>query len=280
MIQTTELCRSCGGRDILTNINLNIEKGTFAAIIGANGAGKSTLAKHFNAALVPQRGSVEVDGFNTRDEMHTFDIRERVGMVFQNPDSQAVAAVVEDDTAFAPENLGLSEAEITRRIEFALSSAGIAHLRRRSISTLSGGEKQLVSIAGILAMRPGYIIFDEGTAMLDPPSRKRILDCVKQLRHELGIAIIWITHYMDEAAQADRVIVLDNGHIAADGTPSEVFENVSVIESCGLELPKCAELLFMLRRSGYDTEKLPLTPHECAMEIQRLLKGHKNDRDK
>ena len=201
---------------------------------------------------------------DTRDETLIYDIRERAGMVFQNPDSQAVASTVEDDVAFAPENLGLDEEETERRINFALDALKMNGLRRKSISTLSGGQKQLTAIAGILAMGPGYMIFDESTSMLDPISRKRILECVKALRDEYGISVIWITHYMDEAAQADRVLIIDSGKIAADGTPEAVFSDTGLIERCGLELPQCARLCIMLREAGCKLPRLALNAHELA----------------
>ena len=264
MLQIKGLCRSYGGRDVLKNIDLDIAPGSFTAIVGANGSGKSTLALHMNALLRPEHGSVIVDGMDTRDSDRLFDIRERVGMVMQNPDSQSVASIVEDDTAFAPENLGMDEAETNRRIDYALDAVGISHLRHRPISTLSGGQKQLAAIAGILAMRPKYMVCDEATSMLDPMSRRRILSCVRRLNKELGITVIWITHYMDEAALSDRMIVLDNGTIAADGMPREIFKDAALLECCALELPPCAALAAELIKSGIKLGTLPLTADECA----------------
>lgn len=269
MIQITDLYRSYNGKEILKNIDLEIEQGSFTVIAGANGSGKSTLIKHLNAILAPERGSVVVDGMDTRDRDRLFDIRERVGMVFQNPDSQSVASIVEDDTAFAPENLGLDEAETAKRIEFALDAVGISELRRRPVSTLSGGQKQLAAIAGILAMCPKYMVFDEATSMLDPAARRRILDCVKRLRRELGIAVIWVTHYMDEAAEADRLIVLDKAGIAADGSPREIFADAKLIAQCALELPPCAALGARLGR----LTPLPMTAAECAEAIIKLTEA-------
>lgn len=250
MIEIAGLCREYDGKDALKDIQLNIEKGVFTAIVGSNGSGKSTLARHLNAILLPQRGSVIIDGISAKETERVYDIRKKVGIVFQNPDSQSVASIVEEDTAFAPENLGLSDSEIQRRIDFALEAAGISQLRFRSISTLSGGEKQLVSIAGILAMRPDYMVFDEATSMLDPKARARIIECVRILKKELGIGIIWITHYMDEAAEADKVIVLSGGKVAAAGGADEIFNNVPLLECAGLSMPLRTRLNHIL--SGED----------------------------
>ena len=256
---------------VLDGIDLMIEKGSFTAVLGRNGCGKSTLAKHINVILRPQSGSVTVDGMDTRDEDLVYNIRERAGMVFQDPDSQAVASTVEDDIAFAPENLGLDEDETERRIRFALDALKIDGLRRKTISTLSGRQKQLAAIAGILAMRPGYMIFDESTSMLDPASRKRILDCVTKLRDEYGVSVIWITHYMDEAARADRVLIIDKGKIAADGSPETVFLDTELIERCGLELPQCARLCLMLKKAGYDLPRLALDARDLAEMAAGML---------
>ncbi|MDD6763291.1 MAG: energy-coupling factor transporter ATPase [Clostridiales bacterium] len=273
MIEINSLTRTFSGEMILDGINLNIEKGSFTAILGRNGSGKSTLAKHLNAILIPENGDVFVDGINTKNEQKIFDVRERVGMVFQNPESQAVASIVEDDTAFAPENLGLSEDEILRRVEYALDAAGISHLRHRAINTLSGGQKQLAAVSGILAMRPEYMVFDEGTSMLDPLARKRIIDCVMRLKNEFGISIIWITHYMEEAAAADRVIVLDNGHITADGTPAEIFSDYELISHSGLDIPQCTRLCLMLRKSGLHIPYIAPDINTCAKQIAKSVSG-------
>ncbi|MGN0163866.1 MAG: energy-coupling factor transporter ATPase [Candidatus Ornithomonoglobus sp.] len=279
MIEINNLHRSFNGANVLNGINLNIEKGSFTAILGRNGSGKSTLAKHLNAILIPEKGDVFVDGINTRDEKKIFDVRERVGMVFQNPESQAVASIVEDDTAFAPENLGLPEYEILRRVEFALDAAGISHLRERAISTLSGGQKQLTAIAGILAMRPEYMVFDEGSSMLDPLARKRILDCVMKLKKELGISIIWITHYMEEAAAADRVIILDNGQITADGTPKDIFSDLELISRSGLDMPQSALLCLMLKESGLHIPYIAADISGCAELLSEFIKEKKINTD-
>lgn len=221
MIKVTELCRTSDGKNILDNINLNIEPGCFAAVIGHNGSGKSTLVRHFNALIIPEKGCVTVDDMNMSDRKHLYDIRKNVGMVFQNPESQSVTSVVEDDIAFGPENIGLDE--VQKRIDNALHICGIEHLRNRDISSLSGGQKQLVAIAGIIAMQPKYMIFDEATSMLDPVSGKLVFDCVMKLKNELNIAVIWITHNMEEARFADRVIEIKNGKIISDGIPDKVL---------------------------------------------------------
>lgn len=274
MIEINGLCRSYNKTEVLKNVTLSFEPGTFTAVLGRNGSGKSTLARHINAILLPQRGYVRVDGLNTSDDSLVYEIRERAGMVFQNPESQAVASIVEDDTAFAPENLGLDTDEIIKRVDTALRDAGIERLRKKPISALSGGQKQLTAVAGILAMRPGYMIFDEGTSMLDPESRKRVMDCVERLKNELGIGVIWITHYMEEAVTADRVIIFDHGAIKADGTPEEVFSDTELIADSGLELPPAARLCMRLRKEGFDIP-LTLTAEDCAREIhilaQRLM---------
>lgn len=274
MIEINGLCRSYNKTEVLKNVTLSFEPGTFTAVLGRNGSGKSTLARHINAILLPQRGCVSVDGLNTSDDSLVYEIRERAGMVFQNPESQAVASIVEDDTAFAPENLGLDTDEIIKRVDTALRDAGIERLRKKPISALSGGQKQLTAVAGILAMRPGYMIFDEGTSMLDPESRKRVMDCVERLKNELGIGVIWITHYMEEAVTADRVIIFDRGAIKADGTPEEVFSDTELIADSGLELPPAARLCMSLRKEGFDIP-LTLTAEDCAREIhilaQRLM---------
>ncbi|MGM9937321.1 MAG: ABC transporter ATP-binding protein, partial [Candidatus Ornithomonoglobus sp.] len=249
----------------------------FTAILGRNGSGKSTLAKHLNAILIPKDGDVFVDGINTKDEKKIFDVRERVGMVFQNPESQAVASIVEDDTAFAPENLGLPEEEILRRVEFALEAAGISHLRGKAISALSGGQKQLTAIAGILAMQPEYMVFDEGSSMLDPLARKRILDCVMSLKKELGISIVWITHYMEEAAAADRVIILDNGQITADGTPEDIFSDCDLILRSGLDMPQSSQLCLMLKESGLPLPAVSTDTASCAKQLAGLIGGKITD---
>lgn len=281
MIEIKNLCRSFNDEGkqhmILDNVQFYIKPGTFTAILGRNGSGKSTLAKHMNGLMKPQQGTVTVDGLSTADTDHIFDIREKVGIVFQNPQSQAVAAIVEDDTAFAPENLGLPENEILKRIEFALNETGIAQLRNKPINELSGGQKQLAAISGILAMKPDYMVFDESSSMLDPASRKKILDCILKLKNELNIAIVWITHYMEEAVLADRVIIADNGKIKADGTPEDIFSNTELISESGLSMPPCAQLCIKLRNSGLNIPYIPLNVRDCAEVIAQTL-GGKYDR--
>ncbi len=260
-------------RNVLDGIDLKIEKGSFTAILGRSGSGKSTLIKHINAVLLPQSGKVTVDGMDTNDEKYVYDIRERAGMVFQDPDSQAVASTVEDDVAFAPENLGLDESEINRRVEFAIRSAGISELRDKNINSLSGGQKQLTAIAGIIAMRPEYMIFDESTSMLDPQARKQLFDCVQGLKNELNISVIWVTHYMDEAVAADRIIIVDNGIVAADGTPWEIFSDTDLIERCGLEPPFTINLCAELKKAGYEIPRMPFNIKDCAEMINEIIKA-------
>lgn len=279
MIEIKKLGCTIDGSVVLDGIQLNIERGSFTAVLGRNGSGKSTLARHFNALRVPSCGEVLVDGMNTDDETLVYDIRERVGMVFQNPDSQAVASIVEDDTAFAPENLGLDEEEIERHVDFALDAVGISNLRNRPMSSLSGGQKQLAAIAGIVAMRSRYMVFDESSSMLDPAARKKVLECVLKLKRELGTAVIWITHNMEEAAVADRVIILDGGKITADGTPQEIFSDFELVERSGLDMTPSAKLCMRLMREGYPIEKIALTPGECAENIKKMIvaaRGRRN----
>ncbi|MPM19384.1 Energy-coupling factor transporter ATP-binding protein EcfA1 [bioreactor metagenome] len=261
-----------GERLVLDNIDLTIERGSFVAIIGHNGSGKSTLAKHFNAVLLPSGGKVYVDGIDTTDEARLFDIRQRAGMAFQNPDNQIVATIVEEDVAFAPENLGVPQKEIVQRVEHALKAVDMWEYREHAAHQLSGGQKQRVAIAGIIAMRPLCIVLDEPTAMLDPQGRKEVLKTIQSLNKDEGITIILITHYMNEAAMADRVVVLDGGKIAMDGTPREVFCRQEELLKLGLEAPQAAALVHRLR------EKLPslpevLTPTEAEDAIAALLEG-------
>lgn len=282
MIEIKGLFRTYGSgtniRTVIDDIDINIERGKFTAILGRNGSGKSTLARHINAILHPQKGFVSVDGMDTRNPELVYDIRSKAGMVFQNPESQAVASIVEDDTAFAPENLGLSPEEIQQRVDYALSATGISHLGKRPVNSLSGGQKQLTAIAGILAMKPDYMIFDEGTSMLDPSARRRIINCVMDLKRDTGIGIIWITHYMEEAADADRVIILDNGHIAADDIPEKVFSDAELIEHCGLSLPPAAQISLMLKNKGYPLPRIAVTNSELTEMIYSMTEG-RNDQN-
>lgn len=233
--------REVPGKTALDGISLEIEKGSFVAITGMNGSGKSTFAKCLNGLLVPTEGSVSVEGFDTADANHIWDVRRRVGMVFQNPDNQIVSSIVEDDVAFGPENLGIEPAEIRRRVDDALERVGMSEKRKKGAHMLSGGQKQRVAIAGAIAMKPECIVFDEPTAMLDPSGRARVLEIIKDLNSE-GITCILITHFMSEAAEADRMIVLKDGKVFCDGIPKEIFADVAIIEEAGLELPPLIEL--------------------------------------
>lgn len=234
----------------LRNVSFSVEKGEFVALAGMNGSGKSTLAKLLNGLFTPSSGDVLIDGINTRDEERTFDVRRKAGMVFQNPDNQMVATIIEDDVAFGPENLGIPREEIIERVDWALEAVGMSEFRTRSASKLSGGQKQRVAIAGVLAMKPDILILDESTSMLDPEGRAEIMDVAKKLNAS-GITVISITHNMDEAAQADRVIVLRKGRLVLDGTPKEVFASPEV-EACGLALPPPTEIARMLSERGFD----------------------------
>ena len=257
-------------RPALDNLTLSIEAGCFTAIVGANGSGKSTLAKHFNAIVTPTKGRMLVDGMDTADETLLPRIRRTVGMVFQNPDNQLVANVVEDDVAFAPENLGLPPAEIRRRVDEALALTGMTDFRLHAPHLLSGGQKQRVAIAGVLAMRPQVLVLDEPTAMLDPLGRQEVLRTILRLRSE-GITVIFITHHMDEAAQADRLIILDKGHLFADGTPAELFPRADALRKVGLSVPEETELLQTLARAGLPLEPALTDVEGCAQRIAEVL---------
>jgi len=256
---------------VLDGVSLSIRPGEFVAVLGHNGSGKSTLAKHFNAILLPTAGKVYVDGMDTAGEDRLLDIRRRVGMVFQNPDNQIVASVVEEDVAFGPENLGVPSEEIRERVDSALAAVGMADYARHAPHLLSGGQKQRVAIAGVLAMRPKCIVLDEPTAMLDPVGRKEVLDTVRRLNREQGITVVLITHHMDEAAQADRLVVMHDGHIVADDRPELVFQNVDGLRSLGLEVPEPVALLYELRQSGVDVPLTALTVDQCAGVLKELL---------
>ena len=252
------------GVAVFKDLNLAVEDGSFVAILGGNGCGKSTLAKHFNSILLPCGGEVHVFGMDTTDEEKLLAIRKATGMVFQNPDNQIVANVVEEDVAFGPENLGISSAEIRRRVDFALQQVGMYEYREHAPHLLSGGQKQRIAIAGVIAMEPRCIVLDEPTAMLDPKGRREVMETIQKLNQEKKITIILITHHMDEAAQAQRVVVLNQGEIVADGTPQTVFSQVELLHSIGLAAPETVELCWELNKLG---AKLPLdrlTPEECA----------------
>ena len=256
---------------VLDRISLTIEPGSFVAILGHNGSGKSTLAKHFNAILLPTDGKVYVDGMDTADEAPLLDIRRRVGMVFQNPDNQIVASVVEEDVAFAPENLGVPSPEIRQRVDEALATVGMTAYARHAPHLLSGGQKQRVAIAGVLAMEPECIVLDESTAMLDPVGRREVLSTVKQLNREKGITVVLITHHMDEAAQADQLVVMHDGRVVRDGPPAQVFQDVDGLRALGLEVPESVALMYELRKSGVDAPLDALDVESCAAALQKLL---------
>ena len=252
------------GTVALRNVDLTIEKGSFVAVLGHNGSGKSTLAKHMNAVLLPSGGRVFVAGMDTLDEQQIIAIRRAVGMVFQNPDNQIVANVVEEDVAFGPENLGVPSADIRRRVDEALAAVGMDAFTRHAPHLLSGGQKQRIAIAGIIAMAPQCIVLDEATAMLDPAGRREVLTTIQTLHREMGITVVLITHHMDEAILADRVVVMNEGRVAMDGTPTEVFTRVEELEEMGLTVPDTVQLLHRLRAAGYDVPLDALDVESCA----------------
>ena len=256
---------------VLDGVDLSIRSGSFVAVLGHNGSGKSTLAKHMNAILLPTGGAVYVDGMDTADDDLLLDIRRTVGMVFQNPDNQIVANVVEEDAAFAPENLGVPPEEIRRRVDDALKTVGMYEFREHAPHLLSGGQKQRVAIAGVLAMAPRCIVLDEPTAMLDPVGRREVMDTIKKLNRTAGVTVVLITHHMDEAAQADRLVVMSKGQVVADGTPKEVFSHVEALKSVGLTVPETVELCWTLRRDGLDLPLDALSDEECARALYDLL---------
>ncbi len=256
----------------LRGVDISIERGSFVVILGHNGSGKSTLAKTFNAVLLPAGGQVLVDGMDTADEALLLEIRRRVGMVFQNPDNQIVANVVEEDVAFAPENLGVPTPEIRARVDAALKSVGMERFVQHAPHLLSGGQKQRIAIAGVLAMKPECIVLDEATAMLDPMGRAEVLAAIEKLHKEENITVILITHHMNEAENADRVIVMNDGKVAMDGTPKEVFTRVSELRAIGLDVPDTVELLRALREDGWDIAADALRVEDCAETIAAKLK--------
>ena len=255
----------------LRGIDLAIESGSFTAVLGHNGSGKSTLAKHMNAILTPTEGRVLVHGVDTADEDRLLDIRRSVGMVFQNPDNQIVANVVEDDVAFAPENLGVPSEEIRRRVDEALEIVGVSEFKQHAPHLLSGGQKQRVAIAGVLAMQPEIIVLDEPTAMLDPQGRAEVIATVTRLCREKGMTVVLITHHMDECVGADRLVVMSGGRIVADGSPAEVFSRVELMESEGLSVPETTRLLYDLDREGFDLPLTALEIDDCAELVARTL---------
>lgn len=257
---------------VLNNVNLKIEGNTFVAILGHNGCGKSTLAKCFNGILLPCGGKVYACGFDTTDENHTLDIRQNMGMVFQNPDNQIIATVVEEDIAFALENLGVPHDEMVKRVDEALETVGMTKYKYHAPHRLSGGQKQRIAIAGIIAMKPKCIIMDEPTAMLDPKGRKEVMSTIKRLKEE-GVTVVLITHYMDEAVKADRVVVMDNGKILVDGTPEYVFQNVGLLHSVSLDVPQETELMYRLRSHDIKVPISVLNDKDCIKVISELLEG-------
>ena len=279
MIETKELTYTYPAPEGETNppalrgVSVTIEKGSFTVVLGHNGSGKSTFAKHLNAVLLPCGGAVYVEGMDTRDERMLLEIRRRTGMVFQNPDNQIVANVVEEDVAFGPENLGIASPEIRHRVDNALKQVGMYEYREHAPHLLSGGQKQRIAIAGIIAMEPRCIVLDEPTAMLDPRGRREVIDTIGRLNREKRITVVLITHHMDEAAKADRVVVLNKGKVAADGTPREVFSQVELLHSIGLASPETVELCWELNRQGCHLPLDALEPEECAQALYNLVKA-------
>ncbi len=266
-----------GGEDrspvaVFQDLSLTIEDGSFVAVLGGNGCGKSTLAKHFNSILLPCGGKVYVCGMDTTDEELLLKIRRNVGMVFQNPDNQIVANVVEEDVAFGPENLGIASPEIARRVERALQQVEMIDYREHAPHLLSGGQKQRVAIAGIIAMEPRCIVLDEPTAMLDPRGRREVMETIKRLNAEKGITVVLITHHMDEAAQAGRVVVLHRGQVAADGTPEAVFSQVELLHDMGLAAPETVELCYALNQAGFQLPLTSLDTDKCAQTLYEKVK--------
>ncbi|MBR2340721.1 MAG: energy-coupling factor transporter ATPase [Clostridia bacterium] len=263
----------------LSNVSLSVESGEYVAVLGHNGSGKSTLAKLLNLILTPTSGTLYIDGkeidHNDDDIDKLYDVRKTVGMVFQNPDNQLVATVVEEDVAFGPENLGIEPKEIQKRIDEALETVGMTEYANHATHSLSGGQKQRIAIAGVIAMKPKCIIFDESTAMLDPLGRKEVMRAMERLNREEGITIIHITHYMEEAARADRVIIVNDGEVYMDATPREVFSHVEELRAVGLEAPQATELLHRLRALGYDVPRDCIDADECAEIIVKLIKSEK-----
>ncbi len=259
-------------QNAVDGVSLDVESGEFVAVIGHNGCGKSTLAKHLNAMLLPDRGSVIIDGDDTSVEEKTFDIREKVGLVLQNPDNQLVAGIVEEDVAFGPENLGVEPAEIRRRVDKALKAVDMYEYREHAPHKLSGGQKQRVAIAGILAIQPQCIVLDEPTAMLDPSGREEVIGTLLKLNREKKLTVVLITHFMDEAVLADRVVVMDGGKILTQGTPQEVFSQVELLKAHRLDVPQSADLAYRLRGCGLKIDKIPLTQEECVAMLEEAMR--------
>ena len=259
------------GVRVFEDMNLTVEEGSFVAILGSNGCGKSTLAKHFNSILLPSGGKVWVCGMDSADEHKLIPIRRNVGMVFQNPDNQIVANVVEEDVAFGPENLGIASPEIRHRVDRALKQVGMSQYASHAPHLLSGGQKQRIAIAGVIAMEPKCIVLDEPTAMLDPRGRQEVMETITKLNREKGITVVLITHHMDEAAQAQRIVVMHQGKVAADGTPEQVFEQVELLHDLGLAAPETVELCRLLNQEGFDLPLDRVDERECAQAIYDAL---------
>lgn len=256
---------------VLKSVDFSVDQGEFVAVLGHNGSGKSTLAKCFNAINLPEEGDVYAVGVNTKEDSKVLEIRENVGMVFQNPDNQLVATIVEEDVAFALENMGVEPKEIRRRVDEALKTVGMYEYREHAPHKLSGGQKQRVAIAGIIAMNPKCILFDEPTAMLDPRGRSEVMRTIKKLNRENGVTILLITHYMEEAAQADRVVVMDDGKIVMDDVPQKVFSQVEKMKELGLDVPQVTELVYGLKKEGYDLDGEIITEDECVKALLELF---------
>ncbi len=275
IIEIKDIYFSYDAEEVLSGVSLDVQRGEFLAIIGANGSGKSTLAKHMNAILEPSKGTVLVEGMDITDESKLFDIRSTVGMVFQNPDNQIVASVVEEDVAFALENLGVEPSEIRRRVDEALEIVGMSKHHNSAPHQLSGGQKQRVAIAGVLAMRPDCIVMDEPTAMLDPKGRRRIIRTIEELNREHGITVVLITHFMEDAARAGRIAVMSGGKLDMVGTPKEVFSDRERIKKLGLDVPPVTELCLALHKAGADIDTDIVSPEECIVRLAQLMEGVK-----
>lgn len=259
-------------KNVINNVSMEVKKGEFVALLGHNGSGKSTMAKLFNGMLLPKSGKVMVEGMDTEDEEKTFDIRRKVGLILQNPDNQIVASIVEEDVAFGPENLGVEPKEIRKRVDNALKLLDMYDYKDHAPHKLSGGQKQRVAIAGVIAMEPDCIVLDEPTAMLDPKGREEVLSSIIKLNKEKNITIVLITHYMDEAVFADRVIVMDDGEILTEGKPKEVFSKVELLKKHRLDVPQSTELAYKLKSYGYKIKDMPLTEEECITMLEEVLK--------
>ncbi len=274
-IKIEHLCHNYTGQNdqvvkALDDIDMSIQRGEFVAVIGTNGSGKSTLAKHLNALLLPSDGDCLVEGMNTKNEDDIWNIRQKVGMVFQNPDNQIVAAIVEEDVAFGPENLGIPSSEIVERVDYALKAVGMQDYRQHAPHLLSGGQKQRVAIAGIIAMRPQCLVLDEPTAMLDPQGRQEVLSTVTHLNREFGITVVYITHFMEEAVQADRVVVMAQGKVVMSGSPKEIFSRVELLKDLGLEVPVAADMAYRLNEKGIKLPDQIITNEELAVALCQL----------